>query len=54
MNYVTFWHNINNILHICTPMADLAQTYAEMHEIVAEQVLEDLKSGDRDKKQCSF
>ena len=51
MNYVTFWHNINNILHICTPMADLSQTYAEMHEIVAEQVLEDLKSGDRKARQ---
>ena len=32
-------------------MADLAQTYAEMHEIVAEQVLEDLKSGDRKARQ---
>ena len=32
-------------------MADLSQTYAEMHEIVAEQVLEDLKSGDRKARQ---
>jgi len=51
MNNVTFWHNINNILHICNPMANLSETYAEMHELVAEQVLEDLKSGDRKARQ---
>ena len=32
-------------------MADLSQTYAEMHELVAEQVLEDLRSGDRKARQ---
>ena len=32
-------------------MANLSETYAEMHELVAEQVLEDLKSGDRKARQ---
>ena len=32
-------------------MADLTETYAEMHELVAEQVLDDLRNGDRKARQ---
>ena len=32
-------------------MAELSELYAEMHELVAEQVLEDLRGGDRKARQ---
>tara|TARA_B100000900_G_C20552482_1_gene705349 strand:+ start:794 stop:1033 length:240 start_codon:yes stop_codon:yes gene_type:complete len=32
-------------------MAELSELYAEMHELVAEQVLEDLRDGDRKARQ---
>ena len=32
-------------------MAELQEIYAEMHELVAEQVLEDLRDGDRKARQ---